>query len=617
MSEAEARGLVSPALRDVVTLLRRRPGWLIGGVLAGLLLGLLAFFLTPPTYISKATLLVESRWFPQEFLQSPLGKSMRDRLQTLQYRLTSDRALAAIAEEVGPERFGHFASPAARESMIRDSVRVEIEDATSPEAAVVSLGYTANDPALARDVVASMSRYAVEERRQEGARQAAATAEVLRSELEDLRGKLTEKSARLALLAAQAPASQSPRSDGFEERRSARLSALNALQTLETEVAQAEATYTVRHPDLLQKRDELRRARGRLSAAPPDSVVPQDPNEEAYRALLREYESDLQTYENLLARRIDATMAERLESTGAMPEIQVLREAQLPKVPIAPNRWMFLGAGAGAGLGLAALLGLLPVLRRQTFFEIDALAEASGLPVVAAIPALPPGSSPDPHLAVLANPDSAAAEQYRHALPYLFRTPGTPVALITSAERGAGKSVCSVNLAASAAGSGRRTLLIDADLRQPSLHALMRVSDGAGLAECVRGELSLAAATVATSAPNLFLLRAGHAADHPVALFDDERLLKLLDAARREFAAIFIDGPPCLPVVDASLLERLATLVFFVVRAEQTPRAGVLRGLRGVGLPVGLILNGVRSEAYRRHFGTDPSEPPYQRPRTP
>jgi Mrp family chromosome partitioning ATPase len=127
----------------------------------------------------------------------------------------------------------------------------------------------------------------------------------------------------------------------------------------------------------------------------------------------------------------------------------------------------------------------------------------------------------------------------------------------------------------------------------------------------VRGDVSLATAAVSTSVPGLYFLQAGDARQNPVAVLEDERLLKLIDAARREFGAVLIDAPPRLPVVDAAILERLATLVLFVVRAEWTPRASVQRGLRGVGLPVGLILNGVKRDVYRSQFGSDPSEPPY------
>lgn len=615
MNEADARRLTTVDPRDLLLALRRRPAWLLGGLGAGLLLGLLAQSLVPPVYRSEAMLLVESRWFPQDFLQNPLGKSMRDRLQTLQHRLTSDQTLQSVAEQVGAERLGGFVSVEARDGALRGGFEFEIEDAASPEAAVVSVAFRSADPVLARDVVAALAERAVQERREEGARQAAATAEVLRSELDQLRASLEEKAERLARLDAQSPG-RVPAADTREDRRTTRLAELGALQTLEAEVARAEAMYKPKHPYLLQLQEQLRRTRNRLSAPPPARGAEHAATAEQ-RALLREYESSLQTYENLLARRIDATMAERLESAGAMPEIQVLREPRLPKRPVSPDPLLFAGAGAAAGLGLTALLAVWPALRRQTFSEVDALVEASGLPVVAVLPSqrgAAPSHGPDPRLAVLARPDSAAAEQVRRALPHLFRVPGTPVALVTSAERDAGKSVCAVNLAASAAADGqRRTLLIDGDLRRPSLHALLRVPEGAGLAECVRGEVSLAAATVPTAVPNLYLLRAGRPGDNPVALLEDERMLKLIDTARREFGAIFLDAPPRLPVVDAALLERLATLVLFVVRAEVTPRASVLRGLRGIGLPVGLVFNDVRPDAYRRHFGVDPARPPYAR----
>src|SRR5690606_17353034 len=110
VNEADARRLTTVDPRDLLLALRRRPAWLLGGLGAGLLLGLLAQSLVPPVYRSEAMLLVESRWFPQDFLQNPLGKSMRDRLQTLQHRLTSDQTLQSVAEQVGAERLGGFVS---------------------------------------------------------------------------------------------------------------------------------------------------------------------------------------------------------------------------------------------------------------------------------------------------------------------------------------------------------------------------------------------------------------------------------------------------------------------------------------------------------------------------
>jgi uncharacterized protein involved in exopolysaccharide biosynthesis len=380
----DARRLSSIDPRDLLLALWRRPGWLLGGLGAGLLLGLLAQTFATPVYRSEATLLVESRWFPQDFLNSPLGKSMRDRLQTLQHRLTADRTLAEVVEQVGPERFGSFPSPEARAASLRGGFEFEIEDAASPEAAVVRVGYRASDPELARDVVAALSRRAVEERREEGARQAAATAEVLRSEIEQLRVSLEEKAHRLQGLAAQAPMAQTGADPG-EDRRATRLSQLNALQALEAEVARAESMYKPKHPHLLQLYGQLRRARSRLNAPLPAPPPGQSELSAEQRALLREYESSLQTYESLLARRIDATMAERLENAGAMPEIQILREPRLGS-PISPDPLLFAGAGAGMGLGLAALLAMLPALRRRTFSDVDPLVEASGLPVVAVLP---------------------------------------------------------------------------------------------------------------------------------------------------------------------------------------------------------------------------------------
>jgi len=146
------------------------------------------------------------------------------------------------------------------------------------------------------------------------------------------------------------------------------------------------------------------------------------------------------------------------------------------------------------------------------------------------------------------------------------------------------------------------------DLRAPSLHALLGLPVGPGLVECIRGDVSLASVLLPTRVPNLYLLRAGDAGDSPLAPLEDERMAKLVDAARREFGAVFLAAPPRLSLVDAAVLERMATMLLFVVRAGHTPRVSVMRALRGVELPVGLILNGVTSGAYRQHYGSAPAD---------
>jgi tyrosine-protein kinase Etk/Wzc len=472
------------------------------------------------------------------------------------------------------------------------------------DAAVVRFVFVARNPELARDAVGALADHAIERSRAQGERHAAATMTVLREELEKVAEDLADKSDQLAALAARRRTPVQSVDEQLEAARAEHLADLNALRALEGEVARAEARYTAKHPTLLQLREELARQRA-LVSAPPRSAALQSASLESdleHRALLREYETSLKSYESLLARQIDATLASRLGRGGDVPEIRVLRE---PTLPLRPQASLpFPALGALLGLGLAGLAALWPTLVRPSFSRVATLEAASGLPVVAALPELTGLAHGTRGLVA---PESLAGEQFRRVLPYLARAGATPVVLVTAAARGVGASWCTANLGAAVAASGqRRALLIDANLRDPSLHAWASVPPGPGLVECVRGDLSLSTALMPTRTPNLYLLRAGGGgAGDGLATLDDERLGKLLEQARRDFDAVFVDAPPRGVVVDTELLERVATQLLVVVRAEHTPQTSVQRALRGVELPTGLVLNRMDVRAHRAHFGGD------------
>jgi succinoglycan biosynthesis transport protein ExoP len=184
---------------------------------------------------------------------------------------------------------------------------------------------------------------------------------------------------------------------------------------------------------------------------------------------------------------------------------------------------------------------------------------------------------PDSHLVSLTAPSSFAAEQYqglRLTLERLARTREAKVFAVTSPAAGDGKTVTAINLAgALARGTGSRVLLIDADLRRPTVARQLDIDTDRGLADAL-GDESLAIESLVRTLPdfNLSVLPAGipHSGVHQI--LRSPRLEAFLTEARQKFDYIVIDTPPLLPVFDSALLAKLVDGVLMVVSANHTPR---------------------------------------------
>jgi tyrosine-protein kinase Etk/Wzc len=174
---------------------------------------------------------------------------------------------------------------------------------------------------------------------------------------------------------------------------------------------------------------------------------------------------------------------------------------------------------------------------------------------------------------------------------------------VTSPESGAGKTVSASNLAVALAAGGRRTLLVDADLRRPSAHRMFGVDGSRGLSDLLEepapwpeGEPDLEEfAPLKTDLDNLYFLPAGRPRRPPSELVGSDRLTGLLERARPVFDVIVIDSPPILVAADAVLMAARVDAVVMIVSAEQTDRRAIdeaRRALEGVGHPItGLIVN--------------------------
>jgi len=163
-----------------------------------------------------------------------------------------------------------------------------------------------------------------------------------------------------------------------------------------------------------------------------------------------------------------------------------------------------------------------------------------------------------------------------------------------------------MNLATSLAlDLNKRVLVIDADMRRPTAHRLLRVSRIRGLSDILLGKARLEQCAVNSKIPNLSVLPAGPLARNPLTLIAGDQFLKLIDFARASYDIIVIDSPPLLPVVDTRILRTMADMLIFVVRAGSTPPQAAVRSLQNLRGVAGVVFNGVSPGSFRRYYYYD------------
>ena len=325
-----------------------------------------------------------------------------------------------------------------------------------------------------------------------------------------------------------------------------------------------------------------------------------------YNILKRDSESYRQLYEGLLQRMKEAGVSAGLKSNN----FRIVDTARVPNGPIEPNIPRNLGfalvLGLMSGVGLAFLLEGLDNTVRTT----EQAQTISGLAPLGMIPLGSKGireGSTGKRLALAASneavelitqvrPQSQMAESYRALRTSLLLTNlGAPpkVIMVTSALPQEGKSTTSINCAIVLAQKGVRVLLIDADLRRPSIHKTLGMGPRSGLSNVLTGSTTLQQAITRTPIlPNLHVLPAGTPPPNPAELLASTNMKDVLAQLREEYDHIVLDTPPTLSVTDAVVLSPRADAVVLVIRSGQTTKQA-LRRSRDVLMQVNAKVSGV------------------------
>ena len=318
-----------------------------------------------------------------------------------------------------------------------------------------------------------------------------------------------------------------------------------------------------------------------------------------YNILKREVDTNRSLYEGLLQRYKEVDVASGVGANNVF----VVDRAELPRLPSSPrvSRDVLLALFFGLGAGLAAAYILERFDDKIRF--VEEVERITGLATLGVIPRVSGSGHLDEEMA---DPRSHLSESYRSLCTALqFSTEsGLPrTVFVTSAGAAEGKSLTSLAIARHFANIGLKVLLIDADLRNPSLHAKLGLDNRMGLSNYLTGACSPPETFKKTPVPNLAFMSSGPLPPNAADLLASSRLFSLLSVGLEVFDLIIVDGPPVMGLADAPLLSSAASATIFVVGAGQA-RTGVVRGaLKRLQYARGVVIGTVLTKHDARGAG--------------
>lgn len=456
---------------------------------------------------------------------------------------------------------------------------------------------------------------------------------VITAKLEDLNRQLTAAEAErmekeaVYQTVASGDLDQLPEMKSTENLQALRL----RVADLKNEYAQATTTYGPNYPKVIELNNQIKsvdasiqaemkrvqaRAKGEyLAAARAEQKLKtafEQQKQEAnrlnesairYGLLKRDFDSNRQLYDTLQERMKEAGVAAGLRSSN----IRVIDAAEIPRRPVSPNFAKTSVIGLFLGFVLSAVVIAFLEGRHRALDDPAEVEAFTAMPSLALIPEyqseslriVETDSQNRNHVISLSKPNSAAAEAYRTlGTSILFSPPELKTLVVTSSLPGEGKTSVAANCAVIIAQQGKRVLLLDADLRKPTLHACFGLPNDRGLTTMLRGKhVPDEVAFSHPQLPQLAILTAGPEEAMPAEMLGSSAMRELMRAWREQYDYVIIDTAPILAVTDALRIAPEADSLLLVMRSGQTTREALARSCTSLNqhaVPVlGIVVNAV------------------------
>lgn len=356
---------------------------------------------------------------------------------------------------------------------------------------------------------------------------------------------------------------------------------INELKRLqENAIASILDSIRLRYKEAIAREEDLRAKLAemeRLNAEYHDKNI-------QYTILKREVDSNRSQYESLIAKLNEASVGSELKNQNAV----IVDRATLPSAPYSPVLLLNMGIGFVAFTLLAGLIIYVLELMDNTFTSPEQIEKELGLPVLGILPRVE-----DKELAASIDDQkshlSEAHRSLRTSLTFAGAEGVPKLLLVTSAEPSEAKSTTAFKLAQDFAVLGANVLIIDADLRKPTLHRLYGVSNILGLSNMLTNTVrkqDVAGIFRKTRYEGVTVLTSGTIPPNPADLLSSTRMATLLNNLSQNFDLIIIDGPPVIGLSDAPILSRLVEGTLMIVSANQVTRKSArmaLKRLRSAG----------------------------------
>jgi len=324
--------------------------------------------------------------------------------------------------------------------------------------------------------------------------------------------------------------------------------------------------------------------------------------EKIFGGLQRKYIVNEEIYAYVLKKRASTAIAK----ASTVSPSRVIDTAVTPTIPIEPKRILIVSIGFLLGLFVGMIMAyLLNILNNRIKTEED-IRENSSLTLLGSIPYI---SETDNQIKVFTSPKSVISEAFRTLrtnLQFYSHDNKTMIISITSSIGGEGKSTVSVNLAAIMSLAGKKTIILNMDMRKPTLHQKFEIDNTIGMSNLLSGTATLNNVIQKTKHENIDVITSGPIPPNPSELIESgTNMFKIVEELETMYDVIILDTPPIGLVSDAMSLMRLSDITLYILRSEYSKKVFLSdisrlkeeQAIKGLTL----VLNGVKT--YKDGYG--------------